>query len=339
MKLGDQVNGVIVLSSLGYGKFDEEDQRLARGARAPMPPSPSRTPRCSRRSDEAARDLGRAAASSRSASRRLRSVGDILQEAIETIPSLAPCAAVGAYVRDEPTRATSALARLLQVVEPAPSRARAEIADVPAEVGDARSCSRHASRSSIDARRRSSRSRASSCRHVEPREVLVAPLRWDPDGFGAIALDGARGRRGSTRPRTLRLAARHRGHHVARARQRAPALRARAVPRARREPRRGLLGGRRHDPRRSRSSAARADDLLGPTAPPMAAESGRAWGSHIDRRRSRATPWRRLPGRDRGGEDQALEYRVATPEGEHRVDPRPGARRRGARRALVSCVG
>jgi len=28
MKLGEQVTGVIVLSSLGYGKFDEEDQRL-----------------------------------------------------------------------------------------------------------------------------------------------------------------------------------------------------------------------------------------------------------------------------------------------------------------------
>ena len=131
----------------------------------------------------------------------------------------------------------------------------------------------------IAPRRSSSRCPPSTGCSGEPREVLVAPLRWEPDGFGALVM--ARGRRRGTSVRRTGSAAgpRDRRHHVARARQRPAPLGARAVPRAGREPGRGLLGGGREHAARSRSSAARAEQLLGAEQERLA--DGPRWGDHI----------------------------------------------------------
>ena len=103
----------------------------ARGAGTPRRRRRSRTRRCWRPSVTRRRPP-RPCSSSRSASSAATPSGDIFQEAIETIPSLVPCAAVGAYVRDEES-GNFRVARL-HVVEPGLARPRAEIADVPAEV-------------------------------------------------------------------------------------------------------------------------------------------------------------------------------------------------------------
>ena len=101
MLVGEQVVGVIVLSSLGYGKFDEEDQRLLEvlAAHAAV-------------AFENAKLLGaeREAAATSAALLELsqtltgrQTIGDILQDAVESVPSLVPAAVVAAYVRDVET--------------------------------------------------------------------------------------------------------------------------------------------------------------------------------------------------------------------------------------------
>ena len=88
MLVGEQVVGVIVLSSLGYGKFDEEDQRLLEvlAAHAAV-------------AFENAKLLGaeREAAATSAALLELsqtltgrQTIGDILQDAVESVPSLVP---------------------------------------------------------------------------------------------------------------------------------------------------------------------------------------------------------------------------------------------------------
>src|SRR2546425_6496350 len=132
MLVGDQVTGVIVLSSLGYGKFDSEDQRLLEvlASHAAVAFENAKLFRAEREAAEASTALLRMS----QALTRMHSVGDILQEAIETVPSLVPCAALGAYVRDRETGGFR-LARLLGI-EDGLLKPRAEIGDVPAEVAE-----------------------------------------------------------------------------------------------------------------------------------------------------------------------------------------------------------
>ena len=113
-KVGDRVNGVIVLSSLGYGKFDERDQQVVE-VLAPHAAAAFENAKLL----SAEREAARTSTALLELSQRLvgrHSVGDILQEAIETIPSLMACAAVAAYVRDEES-GNFHVARL-HVVEP-----------------------------------------------------------------------------------------------------------------------------------------------------------------------------------------------------------------------------
>ncbi len=101
MLIGERVIGVIVLSSLGYGKFDVEDQRLLE-VLAPHAAVAFQNATVLGQEREAART----SAALLELSQVLTSkhvVGDIFQEALETIPSLVACAAVGAYIRDVET--------------------------------------------------------------------------------------------------------------------------------------------------------------------------------------------------------------------------------------------
>jgi PAS domain S-box-containing protein len=181
-KVGDRVNGVIVLSSLGYGKFDERDQQVVE-VLAPHAAAAFENAKLL----SAEREAARTSTALLELSQRLvgqHSVGHILQEAIETIPSLMPCAAVAAYVHDDETGAFH-VARL-HVIEPDLVRPRAEIGEMPADlaasflVGDDEPFT-------VD-----EEVVAQVPREVwivrEPRAALVAPLRWHPDGFGGIVM-------------------------------------------------------------------------------------------------------------------------------------------------------
>ena len=181
-KLGDRVNGVIVLSSIGYGKFDEQDLQVVE-VLAPHAAAAFENATLLAAEREAARTSAALLALSQALVGR-HTVGDIFQEAIDAIPSLMPCAAVGAYVRNEET-GDFRVARL-HVVEPGLGRPRAEIADVPAAmaesflVGDLEPITLDAD--AVEALPRE------LWIVEEARSVLAVPLHWGPDGFGAIAM-------------------------------------------------------------------------------------------------------------------------------------------------------
>ncbi len=181
-KVGDRVNGVIVLSSLGYGKFDERDQQVVE-VLAPHAAAAFENAKLL----SAEREAARTSTALLELSQRLvgrHSVGDILQEAIETIPSLMAASAVAAYVRDEET-GDFHIARLL-AVDPDLVRPRAEIAEMPAALAS----------SFLTADDQPFTVEEDIVAQVpselwivrEPRAALVAPLRWHLDGFGGIVM-------------------------------------------------------------------------------------------------------------------------------------------------------
>ncbi|HEY7478556.1 MAG TPA: ATP-binding protein [Actinomycetota bacterium] len=180
MVVGDDVIGVIVLSSLGYAMFDEEDQRLLEvlASHAGVAFRNASLLRSTREAAEASMALLRLS----QALTGMRTVGDILQEAIETFPTVMPCAAIAVYVRDEETR-NFRLARIH--AQPGIAvRSRSDIAEVPAAVAD----------SFLQGDMEPFVVAADVVRAVpselwftdEADDLLVTPLSWDPDGFGAI---------------------------------------------------------------------------------------------------------------------------------------------------------
>jgi signal transduction histidine kinase/GAF domain-containing protein len=182
MVIGEEPIGVIVLSSLGYGKFDIEDQRLLE-VLAPHAAVAFKNATLFDAEREAARTSTALLHLSQALTSQ-RGVGDIFQEAIETIPTLLPCAAVGAYVRDRET-GNFRLARMVgldqEIVRP-----RAEIGEVPRELAEAMLVSDiEPFALGIDV--------VDSVPEDlwilrEPRPALIVPLRWEPDGFGAIVV-------------------------------------------------------------------------------------------------------------------------------------------------------
>jgi PAS domain S-box-containing protein len=112
-----------------------------------------------------------------------RSPGDVFQEAIETFAELVECAAVGAYVQDEET-GDFRLARLHSAAGQS-LRPRSSIGDVPRQV--AVDFLFNSVEPYVIAGDRVEQM-PEELRFIEgPHDVLVVPLRWDPDGLGGIA--------------------------------------------------------------------------------------------------------------------------------------------------------
>ena len=304
-KLGDRVNGVIVLSSIGYGKFDEQDLRvvevLAPHAAAAFDNAILLT---------AERDAARTSGALLELSQALvgrRSIGDIFQEAIEAIPTLMPCSAVGAYVRDEET-GNYRIARL-QVVSADLARDRAEIAEVPAELADPLLVG-DLEPFTLDADVVETMPRDIWIVR-EPRAVMVVPLRWGADEVGAIVMT-AEGRDDRFDDRAVRLAQGianitslalgnasrlselERFHELV-ASLDAVFWEADATTLAF-----SFVGGR-------------AAEMLGAGAPAWPDE-GLVWGAHIADA-DRATMLEALKASITSGEDRSLEYRVKSPDG------------------------
>jgi len=187
MTVGEAVQGVIVLSSLGYGAFDEEDQRLLEvlASHAAIAISNAKLLHAEREAAETSSAL--LGLSKRLT--QLRSVGDILQGAIETVSSLIDAAAVAFHVRDEHT-GDFRLARLL-TLDPDAIRPWHEIGDVPESV--ATTVVFDNDEPLVFPRDSPLSKDQDYLISNEPREVLVAPVTWEPDGAGTIAVVGHEG--------------------------------------------------------------------------------------------------------------------------------------------------
>ena len=182
MKLGEKIKGVIVLSSLGYGKFDAEDQRLLEvlASHAAVALENAELFQSARQAAETSASLLRLSQTMTGK----HTVGDILQLAVESVPELVPCAAAGAYVLDADT-GDFRLARLHEVIEGV-ARPRAEIGDVSREVAAA---FLFADLDPFVIPEEVVRQLPPELYFVhDPADVLAAPLRWEPDGNGALAL-------------------------------------------------------------------------------------------------------------------------------------------------------
>jgi signal transduction histidine kinase/putative methionine-R-sulfoxide reductase with GAF domain len=308
MIVGETVQGVIVLSSLGYGAFDEEDRRLLE-----VLASHAATAISNAKLLQAEREAAETSSALLGLSKRLtqlRSVGDILQGAIETVSSLIDAAAVVFHVRDEHT-GDFRLARLLSV-EPDTIRPWQEIGDVPESVVASIVFDND---DPLVVPRDSPLSRDQDyVVSKEPREVLLAPVSWEPDGSGTIAVIGREGD-GNFADRELRLI---RG---------VADLTSLALGNARRmselERFHELVAGL--DAAFWEASlpgvmftfvAGATDDLLGGDIESWPNEA-RAWGSHIDER-DREEAMEGLQRAIDTGVGEALEYRVPSEDGSPR---------------------
>lgn len=305
MKIGERVVGVIVLSSLGYGKFDDEHQRLLEvlASHAAVAFENAKLFQAER---EAAVASGALLKLSQTLTGK-HTIGDILQYAIEAVPSLVSCSALGAYVRDEDT-GDFRLARALQIQEGA-MRQRAAIADVPAAVAAAFLFS------DTEPFRIPTEMVSEVPRDLwlvkEPAEVLVAPLRWEPDGFGCLALIATtpettfqdrdlRLARGIADIASLALGNAHRLSELERFHELVESLDAVFWEADATTLAFTFVGGR-------------AERLLGTDVAGWPSQ-GRVWGDHIaseDRDEARALSRDAM----REGKDHSLEYRVTTPQG------------------------
>jgi GAF domain-containing protein len=99
MVAGDTLVGVIVLSSLGYGMFDEDDQRMVE-VLAPHAAAAFQNASLLEAERDAARAAGALLQLSQSLTGR-RNVGEIFHDAMESMETIIRCAATAAYVRDE----------------------------------------------------------------------------------------------------------------------------------------------------------------------------------------------------------------------------------------------
>lgn len=190
MLAGDETMGVIVLSSLGYGMFDEDDQRMLEvlAGHAGVAMQNARLLAAERETASTAETLLRL---SKALTAR-RTVGDIFQEALESLTDLVGAVAAGAYVHDTST-GDFRLARLHLTGE-AVARPRAAIADVPWSFADGFLLSE---RDPFVVPVEIVEQMPGEFHFVEgPGEVLVTPLRWGADGVGAIVAVARRGAKG-----------------------------------------------------------------------------------------------------------------------------------------------
>ena len=305
MLAGDDLIGVIVLSSLGYGLFDEDDQRVLEvlAAHAAVAFQNASLFEAEREAAETSAALLRL---SQSLTAR-RSVGQILQEAIEIAPSIVPSSAVAAYVRDADS-GTFRLARLL-AVEDEHARPRAEIADVPASLAETfLGAGTDPFILPVDDVRRLP---PDLYLVTEPREVLIAPLRWKPGGSGAIALVATRSAAGFS-PRDVQLA---RGIADIASLALGTAQRISDLQRFHElvDSLDAVFWEAEADDLRLTFLGGRAEVLLGPDAAAWPAQ-GRAWGDHVaeDERAEATRLCRAAIAEDR---DVNLEYRVQASDG------------------------
>ena len=181
MVAGTDVSGVIVLSSLGYGAFDEEDQRLLEvlASHAAVAIENAKLFQAEREAAETSTALLRLS----QVLTGMHTTDAILGEAMETIPSLVPSATVSAYVREEGTGAFRLHGS--QSIGPGGTDMSAA-ALIPAEVASQFLVS--ISEPFVLPREVVAQVPAEYQLLDAPSEVLVAPLRWEPDGFGALVL-------------------------------------------------------------------------------------------------------------------------------------------------------
>jgi signal transduction histidine kinase len=195
LRYGDRTTGVIVLSSLGVDKFDNEDMRLLEvlGSHAAVAFENARLLGLERESAQTATAL----LGLSQALTQLHATEEILRRTLESVPDLVATSGVQIYVRDPETRAFHLHAQ--EGFDEETRRERKLMPDVPPEVAAQFLLS---VREPFILGRELITTIPEEVRGEAPLadvDVLVAPLRWEPDGFGAIVAVSMPGERFSER--------------------------------------------------------------------------------------------------------------------------------------------
>ena len=182
LRYGDRTTGVIVLSSLGIDKFDKEDMRLLEvlSSHAAVAFENARLLGLERESAQTATAL----LGLSQALTQLHSSDDILHETLEAVPKLLRSRGVQIYLRDPETRGFHLHAQ--EGFDETLREARRQMPDVSPEVAAQFLLSVRApfvlGQEILATVPRDIRGPLAR----DDVEALVAPLRWEPDGFGAI---------------------------------------------------------------------------------------------------------------------------------------------------------
>lgn len=304
MLAGDELVGVIVLSSLGYGMFDEDDRRLLE-VLAAHAGAAFRSARLLERT-RAEAELSSALLALSQAMTSRREVSAVFLEALETMPRIIPAAIAAAYVADAET-GNFHVAQLVAGPD-VRTRPRHTIPDVPGPLAEPLLTSE------VDPFIVT----ADAAGSIPPEyhlsddpfgDVLVMPLRWEPDGFGAIVAVAPIGTsftdrdlafaRGLTDITKLALGNARRLSELERFQELVASIDA-AFWESTRERRFTFIGGR-------------AVTLLGAPAAEWP-DSGARWGDHIHEadRHEAVTAIERASAE---GRDTVIEYRVASEGG------------------------
>ncbi len=308
MAVGDQLLGVITLSMLGYGKFDEEDQRLLEvlASHAAVALQNAKLFQAEREAAETSTSLLRLSQTLT----QLHSVEDILQEAINTVPHLVAASGIAAFLRDEETGDFHLLHLSMAPVDPpGATETHTGIAVIPSDVATPLLASE--TEPFVIPRDVIERAPREYWLIGEVREVLVAPLRWEPDGFGVLALGAKevdaqftdqdlRLARGIADITSLALGNARRLSELERFHELVASLDAVYWEADAASLRLSFIGGR-------------AEQLLGANEQEWISE-GRRWGDHtLPEDRDGAVTAARIAAD--AGQDQSLEYRVSAPDG------------------------
>ena len=305
MEAGEQLVGVIVLSMLGYGKFDEEDRRLLEvlASHAAVAFENAALFQAEREAAETSAALLRFSQTLT----QLHSIEDILQEALDTVPHLVSCGALAAYLRDEESGGFT-MQRVTEL-EPGLLKEDLEPVEVPAEVATPLLLS--SSEPFVLLGETVERVPEELRFMGEARDILVAPLRWEPAGSGALVLVASgsdehfgeqdlRLARGIADLTSLALGNARRLSELERFHELVESLDAVFWEADARSLRLSFLGGR-------------TEQLLGADGDDWVAR-GHRWGDHVMREDHDAAIAAARTAAD-ALQDQSLEYRVSTPDG------------------------
>jgi PAS domain S-box-containing protein len=179
--VGDRATGVIVLSNLGIDQFDEQDMRLLE-----VLASHAAVAFENARLFQMEREAGETSAALLELSQALtgvHDVGTVLDRVVAAVPSFMPTSIAGTYVRDPETGVFDVTAQ--RIVDPT----RLNLA-LPAEIdaGTAATFLLSLEEPFVLTKDLAPNVPPEYRFDDPPRDALVAPLRWEPDGFGAMVL-------------------------------------------------------------------------------------------------------------------------------------------------------
>ena len=179
LKVGDKVTGVIVLSNLGTDQFDEEDQRVlevlaSHAAVAYENASLLQKEREAAKTSSALLGLSQALSGA-------EDVSSVLARVVTAVPSIIDGSVVAAYRRD-PKTGDFALVHQRGL----PAERTATTPPIPAEIANQFLGSFQ--EPFVMQREVVERVPSEFWLLDEPSDVLVAPMRWEPDELGALAM-------------------------------------------------------------------------------------------------------------------------------------------------------